>query len=392
MVQILLGLGMENVWAKAAESEDEPKQLYAQSAVLMDADNGRILFGKEAEVIRPNASTTKILTCILALESEAGEREICVSRNAVNQPKVRLGMKEGEKFYLRDLLYSLMLESHNDSAVAIAEAVEGTVEKFAERMNRKAREIGCENTHFITPNGLDASDKDGIHGTTASDLAVIMRYCITQSPEKERFLEITQTREYTFEDVERKRKFFCRNHNAFLNMMDGALSGKTGFTNDAGYCYVGALREKNRTLIVTLLACGWPNHKSYKWSDTRKLMEYGLTAYAPYHIWKDPGKMNVLTENAVNEESPWKRTKQVKAAVRENSGFQMLLKEGEQVTVKKKLEKNVKAPVKQGQVVGEMEYFLNGEKIASYQIEVCESVKKRSFFWCLKCGMEWLCL
>lgn len=392
MVQMLLGLGMENVWAKAAESEDEPKQLYAQSAVLMDADNGRILFGKEAEVIRPNASTTKILTCILALESEAGERVICVSRNAGSQPKVRLGMKEGEKFYLRDLLYSLMLESHNDSAVAIAEAVEGTVEKFAERMNQKAREIGCENTHFITPNGLDASDKDGIHGTTAADLAVIMRYCITQSPEKERFLEITQTREHTFEDVERKRKFFCRNHNAFLDMMDGALSGKTGFTNDAGYCYVGALREKNRTLIVTLLACGWPNHKSYKWSDTRKLMEYGLTAYAPYHIWKDPGEMNVLTGNAVNEESPWKRTKQVKAAVREDSGFQMLLKEGEQVTVKKKLEEKVKAPIKQGQVVGEMEYFLNGEKIASYQIEVCESVKKRSFFWCLKCGMEWLCL
>lgn len=190
MVQMLLGLGMENVWAKTAENEDEPKQLYAQSAVLMDADNGRILFGKEAEVIRPNASTTKILTCILALESEAGERVICVSRNAASQPKVRLGMKEGEKFYLRDLLYSLMLESHNDSAVAIAEAVEGTVEKFADRMNQKAKEIGCENTHFITPNGLDASDKDGIHGTTAADLAAIMRYCITQSPEKNIFLRL----------------------------------------------------------------------------------------------------------------------------------------------------------------------------------------------------------
>ena len=175
-------------------------------------------------------------------------------------------------------------------------------------------------------------------------------------------------------------------------MMDGALSGKTGFTNDAGYCYVGALREKNRTLIVTLLACGWPNHKSYKWSDTRKLMEYGLLAYAPYYIWKDPGKMNVLAENAVNEESPWKRTKKVKAAVREDSGFQMLLKEGEQVTVKKRIEENVKAPVKKGQVVGEMEYLLNGEKIASYQIEACESFKKRSFFWCLKCVMEWMCL
>lgn len=392
MVQMLLGLDMENVWANTAESEDEPKQLYAQSAVLMDADNGRILFEKEADVMRPNASTTKILTCILALESEEGEGVVYVSRNAANQPKVRLGMKEGEKFYLRDLLYSLMLESHNDSAVAIAEAVEGTVEKFADRMNQKAKEIGCKNTHFVTPNGLDASDKDGIHGTTAADLAAIMRYCITQSPEKARFLKITQTREYLFEDVEGKRKFSCRNHNAFLDMMDGALSGKTGFTNDAGYCYVGALRKKERTLIVTLLACGWPNHKNYKWSDTRSLMEYGLFAYAPYYIWKDPGEMSVQAENAVNAESPWVRTKKVKAAVRKESGFRMLLKKGEQVTVKKKLEKSIDAPVKQGQVVGKIEYFLNGEKIASYDVEACENVRKRSFFWCMQCLMKRLCL
>ena len=161
----------------------------------------------------------------------------------------------------------------------MAEGVAGSVEKFAEKMNAKAAEIGCKDTHFITPNGLDAKDAEGVHSTTAKDLAKIMRYCIMISTEKETFLEVTRAKEYQFQDTEKKRSFSCHNHNAFLDMMDGALSGKTGFTADAGYCYVGSLRRDKRTFIVALLACGWPNNKGYKWKDTRKLMEYGPVSY-----------------------------------------------------------------------------------------------------------------
>ena len=131
---------------------EEPEQLYAQSAVLMDADSGRVLFEKNGQEQKAMASTTKIMTCILALEQGEIKEVVTVSENAVRQLRVHLGMQIKEKFYLEDLLYSLMLESHNDSAVAIAEHVGGSVKEFAKMMNEKAAEIGCQKTYFITPN------------------------------------------------------------------------------------------------------------------------------------------------------------------------------------------------------------------------------------------------
>ena len=261
------------------QAKDEPTALYAQSAVLMDADSGRVLFEKNGMDVKAMASTTKIMTCILALEQKAEDTIATFSEAAAKQPKVHLGAEVGEQFYLRDLLYSLMLESHNDSAVAIAEAISGDVKSFANLMNQKAKEIGCENTYFITPNGLDASDENGTHSTTAVDLARIMTYCIMASPQRERFLEITSTPNHSFTNLEGKRNYSCTNHNTFLNMMDEAISGKTGFTSDAGYCYVGAVESEGRTFVVSLLACGWPNNKSYKWADMKKLALYGMENY-----------------------------------------------------------------------------------------------------------------
>ena len=219
-----------------AKEDKEPESLYAQSAVLMDADSGRVLFEKNGYEIMAMASTTKIMTCILALEEGNVDDVVTASTNAATQPKVHLGMKEKEQFFLRDLLYSLMLESHNDSAVAIAEHLADTVEKFANKMNQKAKELGCKNTYFITPNGLDAVDEQGIHSTTAADLARIMSYCIKESPMKQEFLKITGTENHSFSNVDGSRMFNCSNHNTFLTMMDGAISGKTGFTGKAGYC------------------------------------------------------------------------------------------------------------------------------------------------------------
>ena len=153
------------------------------------------------------ASTTKIMTCIVTLEQADLEDVVTVSEEAASQPKVHLGMRTGERFRLKDLLYSLMLESHNDSAVAIAEHVGGTVEEFADLMNKKAQTLGCENTYFITPNGLDATDENGSHSTTAADLARIMSYCITESPKKEEFLAITGTPSYSFSNADGNRNF-----------------------------------------------------------------------------------------------------------------------------------------------------------------------------------------
>lgn len=378
---------------EAGDVRDEPSKLYAQSAVLMDADSGRILFGKEEKKIRPMASTTKIMTCILALEHMKEGQVVKVSDYAVCQPKVRLGVKGKEEFYIEDLLYSLMLESHNDSAVVIAEGIAGSVEEFAAMMNEKAKKLGCKDTYFITPNGLDAYDEKGTHSTTATDLARIMRYCITESPKKEAFLEITRTKQYSFTNLKGDRSFSCHNHNAFLTMMDGALSGKTGFTADAGYCYVGALRRDDRTFIVALLACGWPNNKGYKWKDTTALMEYGLDNYEYRNIWEDIGQMELLVKNGVNKASPLSKDSSVTASVDgQDEELNILLGKDEKTSVKTDISPSVDAPVKKGQKVGEVSYLLEGQKIHTYNIRTLETVEKRSFIWCLKEVLERICL
>ena len=234
------------------------------------------------------ASTTKIMTCILALENAGFEETVQVSDYAASMPDVQLGIRAGETYRMEDLLYSMMLESHNDSAVAIAEHVGGSREGFADMMNQKARDIGCADTHFITPNGLDASvEATGeVHSTTAEDLARILRYCILQSPKKEEFLTITRAPSRAFSDLSGSRSFSCINHNALLTSMEGAVSGKTGFTNGAGYCYVGAVEKDGKLFIASLLACGWPPHKNYKWQDMQKLISYGKDAYDYYDILK----------------------------------------------------------------------------------------------------------
>ena len=366
---------------------DEPENLYARSAVLIDADSGRVLFEKEADVIRPMASTTKIMTCIIALEylKEHPDQTVEVSDQAVSQPKVHLGMQRGEAFYLKDLLYSLMLESHNDSAVAVAEGVAGSVEKFAEKMNAKAAEIGCKDTHFITPNGLDAKDAEGVHSTTAKDLAKIMRYCIMISTEKETFLEVTRAKEYQFQDTEKKRSFSCHNHNAFLDMMDGALSGKTGFTADAGYCYVGSLRRDKRTFIVALLACGWPNNKGYKWKDTRKLMEYGLEHYQYREIDKKMQIPEIKVAGGVDDKKPYQYCLNVPVKIErpaeENS--KILIRDGEELQAKLELAKYWNAPLKKGEKVGMLTYYLESQKIAEYPLSIKKTVKKITVWWCI---------
>lgn len=136
-------------------------KLNAKAAVIMDAESGKVLYGKSKDQKMPNASTTKILTCLYILEHCDIDQMAKVSKNASMQPKVRLGVREGESYKVKDLLYGLMLESYNDCAVVLAEYAAGSVEKFEKRVNQMAAKLGASNTHFVTPNGLDGTDKDG---------------------------------------------------------------------------------------------------------------------------------------------------------------------------------------------------------------------------------------
>lgn len=378
----LVGTPMTGYGMQLSESE-----LYARSACLMDADSGRVLYSKNSEQKLPMASTTKIMTCILALEDGRMDDLVTVSAYAASQPKVHMGAKTGEQFYLQDLLYALMLNSDNDAAVMIAEQVGGSVEGFAEKMNLKARELGCDDTYFITPNGLDAENKNGIHSTTAKDLARILRYCIMESTKKAEFLAITQMPAYTFWNYSKTQIYQCTNHNAFLGMMDGALTGKTGFTGNAGYCYVGALQWEGKTLIVSLLACGWPNNRGYKWEDTRKLMTYGLTNYEYRDVFeqKDLGRIAVLNGRQQGTTIDEVATTSLEyGSDVEQMHLSLLLRKDEQITVHYQLPPQLEAPVRKGQQIGVAQYFLGKELLQEYPIYAGEQVDVRDYYWCLE--------
>jgi D-alanyl-D-alanine carboxypeptidase (penicillin-binding protein 5/6) len=359
---------------------EEPSELHALSAVLMDGDSGRVLYEKDGKTPLANASTTKVLTCIVALESSPGDDYVQVSQNAASQPEVRLGLQKGEQYYLEDLLYSLMLKSHNDTAVAIAEHCGGTVEGFARMLNRKAKQIGCKDTYFITPNGLDAQDENDKHHTTAEDLALIMRYAIKNKT----FLHISQTRDYTFSEITGKRTFSVHNANALLDMMDGVLAGKTGYTSQAGYCYVCAWEEEGKTFVVSLLGCGWPNHKTYKWSDTKKLLSYGAYNYDYETYWQEPHTSKILVTDGVENmqnigEKVYLRGKC--SVTSEDREKEILLKKGEAVTCKTEIPQKVSAPVLKGEKLGRIAYYLDGKLIDFYPVYAERSVEKISFKW-----------
>ena len=347
----------------------EEINLNAKAAVIMDAESGKILYEKSKDQKMPNASTTKILTCLYILKHCDLDQMAEVSKNAAMQPKVRLGVREGEKYKVKDLLYGLMLESYNDCAVVLAEHAEGSVEKFEKRMNQMAENLGTLNPHFVTPNGLDGIDKKGRHETTAQDLAKIMARCI----KNQQFLEITQTKQYTFTDGSRKRRFICNNHNALLSSMQGVISGKTGYTSKAGYCYVGAVKQKNMTMTFSVLASGWPPHKTYKWKDVRKLVQYATDHYERREIIADTSKIKEISIKNGLKEKVLLKTGNLKAA--------FLVKKTDKIKIESILPSFIDAPVKEGQKVGEIKYLINGKSQKSVPIYTKQSVKQKDYWY-----------
>lgn len=365
-ITVILNLSIGHIDTKA-----ENLKLYSLSAVLIDGDTGRVLYGKDENTARPMASTTKIMTLILALEYGETEDVVTVSSYASKMPDVQLGITEGEQYKLKDLLFSMMLESHNDSAVAIAEHIGGSVEKFSDMMNKKAMELGLSDTYFITPNGLDATDENGNHHTTAKDLALIMKYCIMDSPQREAFIDICQTRSYTFSDYEGKRSFTVNNKNAFLDMFDGVIAGKTGFTGDAGYCYVGAVRRNDKTYIIALLGCGWPNNKSYKWSDSRTLFSYGIENFISKTVLDRNYQLKDISVNNGIEAD--------KVRVYVDDELSLIMADWETVRYEADMPDELEAPVYLNDMVGCLNVYINDELYNVYNIYSADEVNRVNY-------------
>ena len=243
--------------------------LSSDCALLINANTGKVVYAKNENVRHANASTTKIMTCILALENCKLNEKVTFSPYAASIEPSKLYANAGEVFYLRDLLYSLMLPSHNDTAVAIAEHVSGSTAKFVNLMNKKAAAIGCTNTHFATPNGLDFGYD---HYTTASDLAKIARYAIKRNM----FRKLISTGYYSFSNLNTGRTYYIGTTNALLGNLPGVQGMKTGYTNKAGYCFVGlSYSQKGNTYISVVLG---GSSSASRWEDSRRLL-----TYAYYH-------------------------------------------------------------------------------------------------------------
>lgn len=333
------------------------------SAVLIDAESGRVLYEKNAEEERAMASTTKIMTCMIALEQSNPEELVTVSKNATRMPKVKMYIKQGEQYRLKDLLYALMLESYNDVAVAIAEHIGGSVKGFAKRMNQKAKELGMIHTHFVTPNGLDAKK----HYSTAKDMALLGAYAIKNPT----FLEIVNQKNYRIKEQKSGRIIQVSNKDAYLSIDDDAIGIKTGFTNRAGYCFVGAVKQDTAVFTSCVLASGWPPNKNQKYTDTKKLMAFGKQ-----HFKKDLLKIDKKVVLDIDNGRFSHLTAQIQ-------GEKEILKQNQE-SYRFETKYSYKLPVKNNQVIGYTNVYIGDFCFGSFEIRAMHDVPVYDYQYCLK--------
>lgn len=351
-----------------SQKQNALDNMHASYSLLMDGKNGRVLYEHDGNKKVPIASTTKIMTLIVTLENGNLDDMVKISKNASIQPDVQLGLEENEEYRLKDLLYSLMLESHNDTAVAIAEHIGNSVEGFAKLMNQKAKDLGLKNTNFVTPNGLD--DKN--HYSTAYDLALLTKYCL----QNKTFVDIINTRQYTFHEQTKGKVYTVFNKNRFLDTYDNSIGVKTGFTGNAGYCFVGAIDLQDYKLISVVLACGWPPHKEYKWNDTTRLMNYGKMEFHNKCIIQEG-----ITFQSVKVKEGIE-CKEITPYVKEN--VNLLLKDTDIIKYDVKVPKFITAPIKKNQIVGNVSIYINGEKYKCLNLYSQKTCKRRDYKYIFK--------
>ena len=239
-------------------------EISAASAILIDGDTNEILFEKDAYTKRSMASTTKIMTSLLAIESGKLD-EIVTVKDKIYIEGTALGLNKGDKLTLEALCYGMLLESGNDAAVLTGIYLSGSEEEFSKLMNNKAAEIGMKNTNFVTASGLDDSE----HYSTAYDMALLGSYAVKNSI----FREICSTASYKAQYISSDKIQYFSNHNKLLKYCDGVFGIKTGFTKKSGRCLVSACERDGKVLVAVTLKA--PDD----WNDHKKLYEYGFSLY-----------------------------------------------------------------------------------------------------------------
>lgn len=333
--------------------------IQAKAAVLIDESSGRVLFAKNPHQRLPQASTTKMMTCLLVIENGDLDKEVKISKYAAETGESSIWLEEGEVLTREDLLYALMLASANDAAVALAESVAGSEEKFVELMNKRARELKLNNTHFINPHGLDA---DG-HYSSAYDLALLAREGLSN----ELFSSVVTTMERCVPWSGHPWDRYLCNRNRLLTTYKGARGVKTGYTSNAGLCLVGAAQRGKLKLISAVMNS--PN----VYDDTQKLLDYGFSKFEAVVVEESKQVPDVKVKKGTKTSVRIMPEREVVVAV--------LPEEKEQLSFKLEIPDQLEAPVNMGEVVGKGKVFLNGKELTEIDYMAQEAVPRKPPIW-----------
>lgn len=326
---------------------------------VVEMVSGRVLDEKNADMLLPMASTTKIMTALTAIENCDNLDEFFeISPKSVGISGTSIYLREGEYLSVRQLLYGLMLVSGNDASVAIAERVGGSTKDFVDLMNKTARKIGAYNTHFDNPHGLDSKT----HYTTAKDLALISSYALKNPT----FKEIVTTKNTKITSQEGKTRYL-RNKNKLLFSLDGCIGVKTGFTDDAGRCLVSACENDNMGVVCVVLNCG------PMFEESKTLLTSALEKYCLYDLTED---YNLPTAIPVENG----RSESVKIATKGNYLYPLTADEKTRVRYVYNINESIQAPADKDTEIGDVQIFIDNDLHFSEKVYTIENVR-RSSIW-----------
>ena len=349
------------------KANEQPK-VEAQGAVLIEKETGRVLWEKNAHKPLAMASTTKIMTAILALELGNMDDTVTISKRAAAAPKVKMYLQVNEEIKLKSLLYALMMQSANDAAVAVAEHIGGTVEHFCFMMTQKARELGAYNTVFETPSGLDTEN----HRSTAYDMAQIARYAVSN----QQFMDITNTRSISV--ASNKTTYNLVNKNRLLNEYEGANGIKTGFTGKAGYCFVGSAKRGDVHLLSVALTSGWgAKGKEQKWVDTKRILNYGFENYAIEEVIMQGEQVGVV--DIIKS-----KTTEVGLYFDKSVVLPLTTQELESLEILPIYPLSIEAPISANVVIGKADIVVNGEVLETVDILTYNKADRHDFWTSLE--------
>lgn len=335
--------------------------LSAHSAILIEGESGTTIFEKNADERLPMASTTKIMTAIVALENTDLDKVVSIADEAVGVEGSSIYLKSGDSMTMRDLLYSLMLASANDAATAIAYEISCGVDEFAVLMNEKAEQLGLVNTHFTNPHGLS----DAEHYTTARELSVIASYAMKNST----FRDIVSTKRYTITPNSEDGSRVIVNHNKLLMSYDGVCGVKTGYTTDSGRCLVSSAERDGVFLIAVTLDA------SDDWDDHKAMLDMGFEAYERVQL-AEVGEFSV--------EIPCIGGNRSYVKCSNTDSLSMTLPRGVSVASRIEADRYFPAPVRKGDAIATAVFYVDGEEIARLPLFAEYSVKQNrtrlSFF------------